>query len=92
MKRTRRKFTTSFKTKVVLEAIKERQSLQVLSQKYAIHPNQITAWKAHFLSNAEKVFDTNDDTIQVIQSERDDLFREIGKMKMEMEWLKKKLS
>lgn len=91
MKRTRRKFTTAFKTKVVLEAIKERQSLQVLSQKYAIHPNQITAWKAHFLANAEKVFDTNDDTIQEIQTERDDLFREIGKMKMEMEWLKKKL-
>lgn len=41
MKRTRRKFTTSFKMKVVLEAIKERQSLQVLSQKYDIHPNQI---------------------------------------------------
>ena len=53
---TRRKFTPKFKTKVVLESLKERSSLADLAQKYDIHPNQISKWKKDFLAGAESVF------------------------------------
>ena len=55
---TRRKFTPKFKTKVVLEALKERHSLAELAQKYEIHPTQISAWKRDFLDGAEQVFES----------------------------------
>ncbi|WP_437398757.1 transposase [Flagellimonas lutimaris] len=55
---TRRKFTPKFKTKAVLEALKERHSLAELSQKYEIHPTQISAWKRNFLYGAEQVFES----------------------------------
>ncbi len=52
MKKTRRKFSAAFKSKVVLEALKERITMQELSSKYEIHANQITTWKSEFLANA----------------------------------------
>ena len=45
MKQTRRKFEPSFKAKVALEALKERETLQQLALKYELHPNQISQWK-----------------------------------------------
>ena len=42
----RRKFTSKFKTKVVLEALKERSTVQELAKKHTLHPNQISKWKA----------------------------------------------
>ena len=56
MKRTRRKFTAKFKTQVVLEAIKERQTLSELAERFKLHPNQVTTWKKEFLNNAEEAF------------------------------------
>ena len=45
MRQTRRKFDPSFKAKVALEALKERETLQQLALKYELHPNQISQWK-----------------------------------------------
>ncbi len=56
MKRTRRKFSGSFKTKVVLEALKERKTLSELAEQFNLHPHQVSAWKKEFLNNAEKAF------------------------------------
>lgn len=55
MKRERRKFSASFKTKVVLEALKERETIQQLAAKFELHPNQISQWKSDFLANADQV-------------------------------------
>jgi transposase InsO family protein len=60
MKPKRRNFTSSFKTKVVLEALKERETIQQLGVKYAVHPNQITTWKKKFLENADAAFGQDD--------------------------------
>ena len=60
MKRTRRKFSAEFKTKVVLEALSERLTLTELAQKHEIHPNQITQWKREFLEKAPDVFSKGD--------------------------------
>jgi transposase-like protein len=91
-KRTRRKFTNPFKTKVVLEALKERSTIQELAAKFELHPNQINSWKKEFLANAEKAFTGEDlERDDTVEKEKDDLFNQIGRLKMEIEWLKKKV-
>ena len=88
MKRTRRKFSAAFKLKVVLEALKEQSTLSKLAHKYELHPNVISRWKAEFLDNAESVFDS-DTQKPWEQQKEDDLYKEIGRMKIENDWLKK---
>ena len=94
MKRKRRHFGAKFKTKVVLEALKERETIQEIASKYELHPNQITSWKKQFLENADQAFsdDTSAAALKKAESERDELFKQIGQMKVETDWLKKKLS
>ena len=55
---TRRKFTVAFKTKVVLEVLKERMSLVELAQKHELQPTQISLWKREFLDGASQVFES----------------------------------
>ena len=60
LKNQRRKFSSEFKSKVVLEAITERHSLSELAQKFDIDSNQIYEWKKKFLAKAHLVFDLED--------------------------------
>jgi transposase len=86
----RKKYTSGFKTKVVLEAIQERETIQELGKKYGLHPTQISNWKSQFLSGASSVFekgnDKNDD-----EREKTDLFKKVGQLQMEVDFLKKVL-
>lgn len=94
MKRIRRKFSAEFKTKVVLEALSERLTLTELAQKHEIHPNQITQWKREFLEKAPDVFSKGDKAQkdqQDHQQEAEQLYKTIGQLKVEVDWLKKKL-
>jgi transposase len=95
MKRERRKFTNAFKTEVVLEALKEKLSVAQLAEKYKLYPTQISNWKAEFLEKSASVFgldqaETNEEKAKKERLE-EDLFAQIGRLKMENEWLKKKL-
>ena len=85
----RRKFTSKFKTKVVLESLKERQSISELAQKYELSPAQISSWKKEFLSNAEVIFERKNPTKSDSEVERDSLLRTIGELKVENDFLKK---
>ncbi|MBX7094144.1 MAG: transposase [Flavobacteriales bacterium] len=92
MKKSRRKFTSAFKTKVVLEALKERSTIQELAQKFELHPAQITLWKKEFLENAEMAFTGGvSEKDDARDQEVDELYKRIGRLNMENEWLKKKL-
>jgi transposase len=92
MKKTRRKFTTSFKTKVVLEALKERSTIQQLADKFNLHPNQISAWKKEFIENADRAFeDGNNVNAAESEKEKDELYKQIGQLQVEINWLKKKV-
>ena len=91
MKTTRRKFTANFKAKVVLEALKERHSLQELAEKFKVHPNQIGAWKKEFLENAEKAFEGDQLKTKEHEREKEELFQQIGQLQVEVNWLKKKV-
>lgn len=91
--RTRRKFTTAFKTKVVLEALSERYSIQELARKHEVHPTQIAKWKAHFLANAHQVFEgESSDEQNQGEAEKEKLYKIIGQQKVEIDFLKRALS
>ncbi len=93
-KRNKRKFTAEFKVKVVIEALKERTTLEELARKYELHPNQIGNWKKEFLSKAASVFgsgNTNSPDKKQQEELLEKLYSQIGQQKVEIDWLKKKL-
>jgi len=90
---TRKKFTPQFKTKVVLEALKERMTNQELARKFDIHPQQISTWKREFLNGAEEVFSKGKKkSVKSEQELREEtLLRMIGEQKVELDFLKNAL-
>ena len=95
MKRTRRTFSSDFKAKVAVEAIKEVKTISEIAQHYQVHPNQVSNWKKEFLTNAGKVFDSRDEEAQQVKQlkeENEGLIQQIGQLTVDNNWLKKKLS
>ena len=92
MTRTRRNFSAKFKAKVAIEAIKGLKTLAELSTAYKVHPNQISAWKRQLLSNAPELFPSGKQRKQKSAEEvTAQLYEEIGRLKMDIKWLEKKL-
>ena len=91
MSKTRRRFSAEFKFKVALEAAKGTKTLNELSGEYGVHPNQISSWKRELLAGGATLFCTTNAREQreqeVLQAE---LYEQIGRLKMELAWLKKK--
>jgi transposase len=92
MKNIKRKFTSDFKLSVILDALTEKQTLSQLSQKYSLHANQISQWKLEFLTKAKQINDLKKDKPQPNDEYINELFAKIGKLQMELDFLKKKLS
>ncbi|GAB1419182.1 hypothetical protein MASR2M12_19470 [Bacteroidales bacterium] len=94
MKQNRRKFSSAFKAQVALEAVKGLKTVSEIAQQYELHPMQITQWKKEFLSHSADVFERDqkrDEEMERLKKERDELFRQIGELKFENDWYKKKL-
>lgn len=86
---TRKKYTSKFKAKVVLEVVKERQSVAELAQKYELAPQQINLWKREFLANADSVFEKKSKSKKSqADEEKDQLLKAIGQLKVENDFLK----
>jgi putative transposase len=91
MSKNRRRFSPEYKFRVALEAAKGQQTLSELANKHGLHPNQISQWKRQLLAGGADVFSRNGDKEAQVQSaEQSDLYEQIGRLKMELEWLKKK--
>lgn len=90
MKRSRRKFSSEFKARVALEAIKERETLSELSARFEVSPVVISRWKKSFIENMSKAFD---DGVKKEESTIDPqkLYAQIGELKVENDFLKKSL-
>lgn len=89
----RRRFSKDFKAKVALEALKEQQTLAELAVRFAVHQNQISAWKRELLDGAGVVFGKGTETGGTVKEEEaDKLYNKIGRLEMERDYLKKSLA
>jgi transposase-like protein len=91
MSKRRRRFGAEFKFKVALEAAKGTKTLNELSCEYGVHANQISAWKRELLEGGATLFSSKNARQQREQEAlQAELYEQIGRLKMELEWLKKK--
>jgi transposase-like protein len=91
MSRTRRTFGKDFKAKVVLEALKEKDTIEVLSKKYELLPNQISMWKAEAIRNLSAVFSAEKTVVSKDEIPTEKLYARIGQLTLENDFLKKSL-
>ena len=90
IKKNYRKHIAAFKTRVVLEALKERWTLSELGQRFQLHPTQISTWKTEFLAGADQVFgDGPVVDAKAHEKEKAQLHQQIGELTMAVNWLKK---
>lgn len=88
----RRTHSADFKAKIGLEAVRGVRTINEIAQEHNVHPQLVTQWKKEILENSSSLFDTKRGPKPVDESSPEDkLYSEIGRLKMETDWLKKKL-
>jgi len=86
-----RKHSARFKVAVALDALREQKTLAELASEHGVHPGQISQWKKQAIEGLPDVFGQGRNRAAKEQEElQDELFREIGRLKVELDWLKKK--
>jgi transposase-like protein len=92
MKRERKQHGVEVKAKVAVEAIRGLRTVNEIAGEYGIHPTQVTQWKKQALAGLSEVFSNGRARQSQAEAElRDQLYEEIGRLKFELDWLKKKL-
>lgn len=92
----RRQFTAEFKTKLVLEVLREEKQIGEIATENGLSPNQLRNWKKEFLENAPKVFSETKQEKELrhkertMDDERTELMAKVGQLTIENDWLKKK--
>ena len=92
MARKRKPRGSDFKAKVALASLRDRKTVSELAKQFAVHPTQIHQWKKQLLEGAAEVFESSGSRRQRSDEEQEsrELYEQIGRLKMELEWLKKK--
>ena len=87
----RKRRSAEFKFEVALEAVKGLQTTSQIASDREVHPNQISQWKKQLLEEGASIFSHKNFLKEKKQTEREkELYEQIGRLKMELEWLKKK--
>ena len=87
----RKKFSSDFKAQVALEAIRGEKTMAEIASIYEVHPNVVGQWKKQVLEQLPEIFSNGKRRRQEDESAlRDRLYQEIGQLKVELDWLKKK--
>lgn len=90
MANRRKVYSSQFKSKVALSALQERETLSELAQKYELNPNQISQWKQKVLKELPSLFDNKRGRKNEDKKIETKLYEQIGRLQMELAWLKKK--
>lgn len=91
MSRKRRQHGSEFKAQVALAALKEQQTIQELAKRFVIHTSQIQDWKRRLVEGAAEIFQSPQEKAAASDEPSvAELYEEIGRLKVQLEWLKKK--
>ena len=86
----RKNYTKDFKARVALDAIKGQKTINELATEYGVHSNQIGQWKKKLITESTEVFSQNRGRdAKAYEAEKDRLYQQIGKLQVEVDWLKK---
>lgn len=87
-----KRYDKEFKAKVALEALRGERTIQEIGSSYGVHPNLVSAWKRELLENAAQLFETKakDKAVGATTAKMDELYRQIGQLQVEKDFLKKK--
>jgi transposase-like protein len=88
----RKHYDKEFKAKVALEAVRGEKTIQEIVTAFAVHPNLVSLWKKQLLESAGKLFEKEgkDKDAEAVERRQDELYRQIGQLQVENEFLKKK--
>ena len=92
MSKKRNRYTPEFKAKVALAALKNEETISELAARFGVHPTMINNWKRALLEGAPEVFSKGHQSRKQTETRIDDLYRQIGQLKVENDFLSKKLS
>ena len=91
-KKQRKSFTTEFKVRIALEAIKGQRTVNEIASQYGVHPNQVTQWKRQAIESLAEVFSTKRERVaEDEEALKAQLYQQIGQLKVELDWMKKKV-
>ena len=92
MTEKRKPRSAKFKFKVALEAIQGQKTLNQIASKYQLNPGQVSQWKRQLQAQGETIFKNGAAPSQRQQEKKEaELYEQIGRLKMELEWLKKRV-
>ncbi len=87
----RKRYSAALKAKVALEAIKGQRTVSEIASEYGVHPNLITKWKKQVIEESPGIFSDKKERVEKQSQELEsELYRQIGQLKVELDWLKKK--
>ena len=91
MGKKRKKYSPEFKAKVALAALKNEETATELAQRFGVHPTMISTWKRWLLEGSADIFDKGHSSRKEVEAKIDELHRQIGKLKVENDFLARKL-
>lgn len=92
MPKQRKRYSAEFKARAALEVVKAHRSLNELASEYEVHPNQLMQWKRQLLESLPLLFADKRSQGEKDQVVREaELYQQIGKLKVELDWMKKKV-
>ncbi len=93
MTRIRKQYSDQFKFKVALEAIIGLATINEIASRFQVHPNQVRNWKKQLTDDGPMIFERKSGKHhQTLSTQEAELYEQIGRLKMELEWLKKKVT
>ncbi len=92
MSNKRKKYSSGFKSKVALAAIKNNETVSELAARFGVHPTMIHNWKRLLLDSAADIFDKGQKVKKHSDTKIDELYKQIGKLKVENDFLSEKLN
>ena len=91
MSKKRKQHSSQFKAKVALAAVQNEETTAQLASRFDIHPTMISTWKRQLLDSAAELFDKNQKSRKQVEGQLDELYRQIGQLKVENDFLARKL-